>query len=142
MSGFMNWREDILSALRDFEKVSELAGDHLVLGDVKVEFLPAPHKPPKRLPAGWAAVYGFWHSNDWLKVGYAGPKSSPRYTSQHYTGAAPSTLAHSLQKDAAWVKRETSRVNIRLPSTTTKSLGLLLEAFLHVRLRPKYERGT
>ena len=40
---------------------------------------------------------------------------------------------------AAWIKRETSRVNILLPESRGRRLRLLLEAFLHTRLRPRYE---
>ena len=43
------------------------------------------------------------------------------------------------QGGGEWIERETSRVNILLPSTRGKKLLSLLEIFLHVRLRPKYE---
>ena len=150
-----SWREDILSALEDFSVISGLAKNRIVLGSRDVEFLSAPHRP-RTLPTGKMAVYGFWLNGEWLKIGQAGPKSNARYTSQHYTGSAQSTLSGSLRKDvamrnaagleddaltewAAWIKRETSRVNILLPSTQSKSLLSLLESFLHVRLNPRYE---
>ena len=151
MSGIVNWREDILSALEDFAKVSELAGDRIVLGKEDVEFLPAPHSRPKRLPAGKAAVYGFWFNGDWLKIGTVGPRSRARYTSQHYTGSANSTLAGSLASDdnmqnvvgkinwAEWIEQNTCRVNIFLPPGQDP-LQSLLEKFLHARLKPKYEK--
>jgi len=100
------------------------------------------------------AVYGFWNDGIWLKLGKAGPKSQARYTSQHYNkGNAQSTLAGSLTNDpqmrvvagfdlqnpGAWIKVSTCRVNILLPSQRRKELLSLLEAFLHVRLRPRYE---
>ena len=158
----MHWREDILSALNDFEMVSELAGEPLIFVWDNVEFCPAPHERPKKLPVGRAAVYGFWCHGEWLKIGQVGPKSNARYTSQHYTGSANSTLAGALRGDAEWAKRvandvdaeapagitkdftaewiehTTSRVNILLPPNHD-ALRRLLEAFLHVRLRPKYE---
>ena len=101
-------------------------------------------------------MYGFWFDSEWLKIGRAGTNSGPRYTSQHYTGSARSTLSGSLRQDeemrkvagvgeddlrgwAAWIERETSRANILLPAASDKMLVSLLEAYLHVRLRPKYE---
>lgn len=156
-----NWRDDILSALRDFTIVSELAGSKVSL-DGDAEFLPAPHEP-RELPAGKAAVYGFWCSGEWLKIGQIGPNSNPRYKYQHYNiGSAKSNLADTLKLDeewvervgrdgdaaaghgitktfiAAWIKQNTCRVNIFLPPDE-KILRSLLEAFLHARLRPRYE---
>ncbi len=150
-----NWHSAIWSALRDFSTVSELAGDRVVFGGRDVEFLPAPHAPPSRLPKGKMAVYGFWLDDDCLKIGKAGPNSHARFASQHYNiKSAGSTLAKSLTEDRLmyafisglenhalrdWIKRETSRVHILLPSTKSKILLSLLEAFLHARLRPRYE---
>ena len=147
-----DWREDVTSALRDFGVVSKLAGDRVEIGHAIVECLGAPHEP-RALPKGKMAVYGFWLEGTWLKIGKAGENSNARYRYQHYTGSAQSTLAGSIRKDelmgsisgldgqalAAWIKRETSRVNILLPATRNKALMSLLEAFLHVRLRPRYE---
>jgi len=147
-----DWREDVRSALRDFGAVSELAGDRVDPQHAEIEFLCAPHTP-RALPRGKVAVYGFWLDGTWLKVGRAGANSNARYVSQHYTESAPSTLAKSIRSDermrnisdldgkalAAWIKRETSRVNILLPATTSKALLSFLEAFLHMRLQPRYE---
>lgn len=100
------------------------------------------------------AVYGFWGDGRWLKIGKVGPNSNARYTSQHYiAGSALSTLAGSLAKDTAmngvvgfdprapgvWIRASTHRVNILLPATRERALLSLLEAFLHLRLRPRYE---
>ena len=151
-----DWREDIRSALRDFITVSQLAKSRVSLKEEDVEFKPAPHQRPAALPNGKAAVYGFWFDGDWLKIGRAGPNTNPHYRSQHYNGSARSTLSGSLRRDAsmrgvagleeddlrgwaAWIERETSRVNILLPSTSDKMLISLLEAYLHGRLHPKYE---
>ena len=153
-----DWREDIRSALRDFEVVSDLAGIKIVVGDQwDIEWLCAPHRRPK-LPQGKQAVYGFYYHEGWLKIGRAGPNSQARYTSQHYIGGAGSTLFKSLRGDddfrsivdiglekeakqdwAAWIERNTHRVNILLPARCDPRLVSLLEAFLHVRLWPRYE---
>ncbi len=152
-----NWRKDILSVLEDVMAVSDLAGSKIVFEYEDVEFLPAPHHRPRRLPTGKMAVYGFWFDGAWLKIGQVGPRSNARYTSQHYGFNAGSTLAKSVRRDAAirtiaglaedseagwaeWIERETSRVNILFPSTIGKNFLSLLEAFLHVRLNPIYER--
>lgn len=149
-----DWKTGIADALADFCKVAELAGVHVELAQFDVEFLDAPHRPPSSLPAGKMAIYGFWGLNQWLKIGMVGSKSKARYTSQHYNaGSALSTLAGSLAHDermaevagfdaavpGGWIKSSCNRVNILLPATIGRELLALLEAFLHVRLNPRYE---
>lgn len=149
----MTWRSSMADALRDFEQVAALAGEPIESGVLLSEFLPAPHQPPSRLPFGTMAIYGFCYDNDWLKIGKAGPRSGPRFTSHHYHSSAPSTLAKSLSGDPRmrelegfdpllsgdWIRQHTHRVNILLPSDRNRALLSLLEAFLHVRLKPRYE---
>lgn len=72
------------------------------------ECLPAPHRPPSRLPSGSCAVYVFSLSSAYgstcpagpnrvLKVGKVGMNSAARFCSQHYLpGSAGSNLAKSL----------------------------------------------
>ena len=148
-----NWRFEMESALAAFVTVVELAGESLQLSDLTVEYLEAPHRQPSNLPTGKMAIYAFWCNGEWLKIGKAGPNSGPRYISQHYTGNAMSTLAGSLVKDSQmqevagfdiqnpgqWIKASTCRVNILILSHRRRELLSLLEAFLHVRLNPKYE---
>jgi hypothetical protein len=100
------------------------------------------------------AIYAFWWNDEWLKIGKVGQKSQARYISQHYnTGSAMSTLAGALANDprmeivsgfdkqnpGAWIKNATCRVNILISSQRRREVLSLLEAFLHVRLNPKYE---
>lgn len=148
-----DWEREINEALKAFITVAELAGEHLTLEDLKLEAHCAPHKQPPRLPDGKMAIYAFWWNDEWLKIGKAGPNSGPRYISQHYTGSAMSTLAGSLVKDpnmghvigfdqnhaGEWIKKSTCRVNILISAQRSKELLSLLEAFLHVRLKPRYE---
>lgn len=148
-----DWRDEIVSVLEAFVTVAELAGEHIKVDEIKVEILPAPHKQPPSLPSGKMAVYAFWWDGEWLKIGQVGPNSGARFTSQHYTGSAMSTLAGSLAKDprmeqvigfdkqnpGEWIKKSTCRVNILVPSQRRKELLSLLEAFLHIRLKPRYE---
>ena len=151
MSSAAGWREDIRSALEDFRRASELAGSPHEFREEDIEFLPAPHEPPK-LPAGKTAVYGFNFNGEWLTIGHVGRKSNPRYQSQHYTGSAPSTLRGSLEHDETimrsviggrdvgdWIKQETNRVNILLPGDSGERRSSL-KAFLQKRLHPKYPR--
>ncbi len=134
--------------------MAELAGDPIARDEIEIIYLPAPHTRPSRLPVGKMAAYGFWGNGRWLKIGKAGPNSNARYTSQHYiAGSAMSTLAGSLASDphmttvpgfdpqapGAWIKAATHRVNILLPSHREKALLSLLEAFLHLRLKPRFE---
>lgn len=148
------WRTEIYGALKDFVCVAELAHVNVNLDDFRIEYQEAPHTSPSNLPNGKMAIYGFWFEGKWLKIGMAGPKSKARYTSQHYRpNAAPSTLAKSLLNNTGmwngkvqpenigdWIKNNTNRVNILLESEYGMLLLALLEAFLHLRLRPLYER--
>lgn len=144
-----DWRKDIEQALADFQK------DYSTL-KYDLEFQEAPHEHPTKLPAGKMAVYGFWWSNaGWLKIGKAGQKSERRYTHQHYNEGNISTLAGSIARDSRmsefirtsnkigdWIEENCSRVNI-LISASHGEQGLKdLEAFLHERLKPRYEGRT
>ncbi len=150
-----DWKEDIRAALQSFETVASLARQPVRQEDWHVEFLDAPHCPPSSLPKGMMAIYGFWGDGGWLKIGLIGDKSGPRYTSQHYLpNGAKSTLAKSLASDARmvlltgfdpsapgyWIKNACHRVNILLPAPHGRPLMAMLEAFLHVLLKPRYER--
>ena len=148
----MKW--DVEAEIETFRKVAELAGFELSSDDIHVDLRPAPHKPPSELPSGKMAVYVFHYGEICLKVGKAGPNSSARYTSQHYSPtAANSTLAKSILKDkksfenvklnesdiGAWMKEYTDRVNLLVEKRRGNLLLALLEVFLQCRLNPKYE---
>jgi hypothetical protein len=145
---------EVESALDCFVIVAGLAGAPIQRSEISVEYLDAPHRPPAHLPAGKMAVYCFWGDSTWLKIGKVGPKSNARYASQHYNpDSAQSTLAGSLRSDprmrsvpgfresdpVSWIKAATDRVNILLPAGREQELLSLLEAFLHLRFRPRYE---
>jgi len=149
-----DWRAEIESARTAFVTVAKLAGEPISPDEIAIEYLSAPHRPPSHLPTGKMAVYGFWGDGVWLKIGKVGPNSNARYTSQHYNaGSTRSTLAGSLASDphmlkvagfdprapGNWIKATTHRVNILLPSQRPIELLSLLEAFLHLRLRARYE---
>lgn len=149
-----DWKADVTNAMADFEAVMKLAGLFLRPDDWQLEFRESPHQPPPRFPSGRMAIYAFWGDGGWLKVGMAGAKSQARYTSQHYqVGRAPSSLAASLVADVRlarrtefdpadpgrWIMASCHRVNILIDAGHGRPVLALLEAFLHVRLRPRYE---
>ena len=131
-----NWRDDIEESLAAFKTIADLA--RVPLGDRQliVEYCEARHEQPRRLPSDMRAVYGFWGLEQWLKIGKAGPKSNARYTSQHYTGSAISTLSGSISRDSRmrnvpglnpdapgeWIKACTNRVNILIAVTAPSAL--------------------
>ena len=96
---------------------------------------------------------GFSDRDRVLKVGRAGSKSQARYTSQHYTGSAPSTLRGSLLADPTmvskhgldmrnvsdWIRENTDRVNFILDAKAGPFVLALLETFVQCRLKPVYE---
>ena len=138
----------------DFVEVARLAGISIPLSYIDVQFFTAPHHPPSFLPPRRLAVYVFMLGERCLKVGKAGPKSTARFCSQHYSIRAPSTLAKSLIKRQAaidenglddsnvkaWICEHTTRVNFLIPSPKYDVFALsLLEAFVQCRLRPEFE---
>jgi hypothetical protein len=59
------WLQD---AVRDFRHVAELAGYSFRETAFQIEYLPAPHRLPSRLPPGKMAVYAFYHQGQCMKV--------------------------------------------------------------------------
>jgi hypothetical protein len=145
--------EMVAQALRDFGMVATLADAAFLTDCISVQIIKKPHESPKSLPIGKIAVYAFFYDGQALKVGKAGPNSGPRYTSHHYNTSAPSTLAKSIVCNAerigvtglndgsvgAWIKANTDRVNLLLPSMVGGPMLSFLEAFLHVRWKPVFE---
>jgi len=146
-----DWKTEIDEALKDFVKVSEIARIPIAFEDFDVEYSHLPHNPPMRLPENKMAIYGFCFQGNWLKIGKVGPNSQARYTSQHYDpNRSRSNLSKSLLKDpemqalvkdnvGEWIKSNCNRVNILVDKIHGLFLLSLLEAFLHARLKPKYE---
>lgn len=148
-----DWQEEMTTAVSYFLEVAALSGDEVAPRDIDVEFRAAPHHP-SGLPVGKMGVYAFWWKGEWLKIGKAGPNSDARFRSQHYQpGRAASSLANSLCNDermqavaefdrtscSDWIKANTSRCNLLLDARQPRTLLSLLEAFLHHRLKPRYE---
>jgi hypothetical protein len=132
---------------------------------VKIEALEVPHRPIA-LPIGWQGIYCFRFDSAWLKVGKAGPKSGPRWVSQHYKPTrALSTLACSLiryahvttsedprtpnlkaslqrvspDEIAEWIKANTERVNLLIRAEMGAGSLARLEAIGHRILDPVFE---
>lgn len=143
---------DIEEALKDFIQVAKLAHRQLDYNDFEIQYLMAPHKRRASLPSGKIAIYGFYFKDKWLKIGRVGPKSQARFISQHYNpNSSKSNLAKSLMNDpemslvigndpGKWIETNCHRVNIFLSEDYGLDLLALLEAFLHVRFKPRYEK--
>ena len=111
-----------------------------------------PHHP-KALPRGRMGVYIFLYEDEFLKIGKAGPKSTARFLSQHYSpSSSASNLSSSILTDplmqqyslsqanvGSWIRENCRRVDVLLDA----SLGIfaleLVEALLHYRYQPRYE---
>jgi hypothetical protein len=82
-----------------------------------------------------------------LKIGLAGPKSGPRFNSQHYNpNSSGSNLAKSLVASGLcnppakdWIIDNTYRINAVFDSFTGP-LAHALEAHLHLVFKPRFER--
>ncbi len=145
---------DLTVLLEDFRKVVALADITLAPSALMFEILPAPHKPPSALPKGKVAVYVFIWQGRCLKVGKVGPKSQPRFTSQHYHPASSnSNLAKSLIAGQSkigvseiteinvgdWIRTNVDRINFFLDAGCGIRVLSLLESFLQCRLSPLFE---
>ncbi|WP_339836761.1 hypothetical protein [Paenibacillus sp. FSL R7-0272] len=111
-----------------------------------------PHKS-STLPVGRMAVYSFIYQDRFLKIGKAGPNSNARFNSQHYDPKnSQSNLAKSLLNDPMlvglnldamtikeWIKKNTRRIDFLVDATLGIFVLNLIEAFLHLKYRPKYE---
>jgi hypothetical protein len=107
---------------------------------------------PLQLPRGFAAVYIFKWNDSYLKVGKVNSKSNARYQSQHYNpDSSLSNLSKSLLKEpefealigdmtpGKWLKENTSRFNIIIPSHLGKNFVHFVEAFFILKCNPRFE---
>jgi hypothetical protein len=109
------------------------------------------HKP-QSLPTNMAAVYIFKWNETYLKVGKVNAKSNARYQFQHYNpDSSKSNLSKSLLNDAEfqallgdafigdWIKENTTRFNILIPTSFGKNFVHFAEAFFILKCNPKFE---
>ena len=107
---------------------------------------------PLALPANSAAVYIFKWNDIYLKVGKVNANSNARYQSQHYNpGSSKSNLSKSLLSDnefkallgngnvGEWLKTNTTRFNIIIPSNLGKNFAHFAEAFFILKCNPRFE---
>ncbi|MCQ2385351.1 MAG: hypothetical protein MJ078_01555 [Clostridia bacterium] len=150
----------ITDAIRDKMKLIEALtkdlGDGIDPADYYVEDMGCPHRPPRTLPKGYAAIYVFAYGSDTeytiLKIGKANAKSRARFVSHHYGFHARSTLAKSLCRDdtfialgvtesnvKVWMQQNLRRINVYLKTDCGKAATELTESVFHYAFRPKYE---
>src|SRR5689334_15495063 len=113
----------------------EAAGNDLANQTIHTDCSGPPHRQPSNQPGGMPAVYAFFYEGRCLKCGQVGPNSAARYTSQHYNPrSSPSNLALTLLQRGNeigitnvpeaeigdWIKKNTSRANVLLPTTIKK----------------------
>ena len=109
------------------------------------------HRRPRPLRDGERAVYAFFKGRTWLRIGQTG--YSQRFTSHHYgTKRAKSTFAKDIWNNRGefgfcgreedigdWFFTNIGRANIIMPSHWPNTVSLLLEAYLHYCLNPRFE---
>jgi hypothetical protein len=107
---------------------------------------------PVKLPSNYAAIYIFKWNDTYLKVGKVNSKSNARYQSQHYNpNSSNSNLSKSLLLDTEfhalvgditvgeWIKENTTRFNILIPSNLEKNFLHFAEAFFILKCNPRFE---
>ncbi len=137
--------EDLLSQFLEIHGVADLD-----LPTLSVEFECPPHSRPSVLKDE-IGVYAFFRDGEWLRIGQT--TYPQRFTSQHYgTRRANSNFAKDLWLNSEefgfdgleneigeWIFQTFGRANIRLPKKHGDALSKLLEAFLHLNLKPRFE---
>ena len=133
---------------------SNLAGFNVDINDIQLLHWEAGIQThvPQRLPHESAAVYIFKWNDSYLKVGKANENSNARYQSQHYNAESSiSNLSRSLLNDAEfqamlgeittseWLRTNTNRFNIIIPSRLGKKFVHFTEAFFILKCNPIYE---
>ena len=107
---------------------------------------------PLPLPANTAAIYILKWNDTYLKVGKANANSNARYQSHHYNpNSSRSNLSRSLLEDSEfqaligvgdvgeWIKANTTRFNILIPSNLGKDFIHFAEAFFILKCSPRFE---
>ena len=151
----MDWHAEAKILAEDFVKVAKIAGIEITFADIDIDVRPAPHERAGRFSKGKMAVYIFIYKDRVLKVGKAGPKDASRFYHHHYAPkSSNSNLAKSLIKEGSkseipgaspdeignLMKEKFARINYLLDAEEWGDFTLsLFEAFLHCRLKPKYE---
>lgn len=107
---------------------------------------------PEALPNGFSAIYIFKWNNIYLKVGKVNSNSNARYQYHHYSPeSSNSNLSRSLLSDpefntilgntspGVWIKENTTRFNILIPSDLGKNIVHFSEAFFILKCNSKFE---
>ena len=107
---------------------------------------------PLPLPRNTAAVYIFEWNTTYLKIGKVNANSNARYQYHHYDPkSSRSNLSKSILNDTGmnpilcellpgtWIKENTTRYNILIPSRLGKNFVHFAEAFFILKCNPKYE---
>lgn len=132
--------------------VVQLAGENIREDQLQIVDRGVPHQP-SGLPKGKFGIYSFEFADEFLKIGKVGQNSDARFRSQHYSPkSSQSNLAKSILNDsdfvrfnltddtiADWIKKNVRRIDFIIDASLGVFVLNLIEAFLHLLLKPKYE---
>ena len=124
-------KPDLAELAASFAEVARLAGVHIKPQDLRIEWLPAPHRRPGSLPHGEQAVYVFM----------LGQVCLDRARLVQSIGSHHHERIEQLDVSSvgAWLETNASRAHFFLPCSAGGCVLGLLESFLQCRLRPIYE---
>jgi hypothetical protein len=145
MATIENQLNDLLNRFREIHGVANILQMPLV-----TQFQSGPHIRPSPLK-NERGVYLFFQNQVWLRIGQTG--YSPRFTSQHYgTKRAGSTFAADIWANrlefgfagdetqiGTWIMGNFGRANVRISNDPDGFISRLLEAYLHLHLKPRFE---
>ncbi len=140
--------------LQSLVNAASITGFEVNVNEIKLEVWIAGIEThiPKALDNEYSAVYIFEYGNEYLKVGKVNSKTKERYRYHHYNlNSSGSNLSKSISTDlemsnvigdtlpGQWLKENTTRYNIKIPSHMRKNFVNFAEAFFILKCNPKYE---
>jgi len=147
-------QQTLEETVRRLPSALEAVGESLAAQTILAKCSGPPHRQPSSQPGGMPAVYAFFYEGRCLKCGQVGPNSTARFTSQHYNpNSSNSNLAATLLERGReiglpeipranigeWIKSNTARANVLLPTTISKRTLNFAEAFFHILWKPVFE---
>jgi hypothetical protein len=142
---------ELLKLKKKLVEVIRLTGTEILEDQIEILDRGIPHIP-SGLPKGKMGIYSFIYQDQFLKIGKAGPNSNGRFRSQHYIpNSSQSNLSKSIMLDidlkkeltketvGEWIKNNTRRIDFLLDASLGVFVLSLVESFLQLHFKPKYE---
>ncbi len=151
-----NITKDILDQLKKFAEVAKISALEITINPKDLHIM-APGEANKAIEKNRLFIYGFIHPTEttyeWLSIGKGGIKGYISFADNFKSSSSPINLARSLEKEkknplympvktiatAEWMIENLYRIHLYLPENTDPKVQHLLEAFLLVVNKTRFE---